>query len=297
MIQGSHIITRCPQCSTQFRVTAGQLKIAQGQVRCGHCLAVFSAIEHSLDEPASHQTQTAKKTRPQAKQPRRAQAPKAKPSNPEPQSQPEPVRPGTPDQQPKPAATALLKTVSSPEGSVPTLTIQAEPVVLSKPEKPNTLTSTGWFFACLLALGVMLVQHLWFNRGDLYTTQTYRPLYTFICAHIDCHLPLRSDLSKIRSQAFHVRPHNEIENAITIDLVLLNEADFRQPFPALGIAFADLKKRPVAARILQPESYLDPTVVDPLAMPPQQPIQISLDLMSPGTRGVSYELELLAPTL
>jgi predicted Zn finger-like uncharacterized protein len=45
------IFTRCPGCSTVFRVTAAQLAFREGQVRCGHCRAVFDAnAEHvSLD--------------------------------------------------------------------------------------------------------------------------------------------------------------------------------------------------------------------------------------------------------
>ncbi|MGE5737518.1 MAG: DUF3426 domain-containing protein [Betaproteobacteria bacterium] len=45
------IFTRCPGCSTVFRVTAAQLALREGQVRCGHCRAVFDAnAEHvSLD--------------------------------------------------------------------------------------------------------------------------------------------------------------------------------------------------------------------------------------------------------
>ena len=46
--------TQCPQCMTYFQVTAEHLKIAQGNVRCGHCRNVFSALgnltEH-LPEP------------------------------------------------------------------------------------------------------------------------------------------------------------------------------------------------------------------------------------------------------
>jgi predicted Zn finger-like uncharacterized protein len=44
-------LTRCPGCATVFRITAEQLAIREGQVRCGHCRAVFDANDHfvSLD--------------------------------------------------------------------------------------------------------------------------------------------------------------------------------------------------------------------------------------------------------
>ena len=48
------LITRCPNCSTQFRVTESQLAAAGGRVRCGACLTVFEGTEHLiLDEEAT----------------------------------------------------------------------------------------------------------------------------------------------------------------------------------------------------------------------------------------------------
>ena len=46
--------TRCPVCSTVFRVTSEQLRLKAGKVRCGHCQAVFNAFEEFLpDTPAA----------------------------------------------------------------------------------------------------------------------------------------------------------------------------------------------------------------------------------------------------
>ena len=36
--------TRCPGCKTIFRVTADQLALRAGQVRCGHCQTVFDGV-------------------------------------------------------------------------------------------------------------------------------------------------------------------------------------------------------------------------------------------------------------
>jgi predicted Zn finger-like uncharacterized protein len=48
------LITRCPNCNTQFRVTENQLAVAGGRVRCGACLTVFQGIDHLIldDETA-----------------------------------------------------------------------------------------------------------------------------------------------------------------------------------------------------------------------------------------------------
>jgi predicted Zn finger-like uncharacterized protein len=42
--------TRCPECTTVFRVTSEQLRRKAGTVRCGHCQHVFNAFDHWLAE-------------------------------------------------------------------------------------------------------------------------------------------------------------------------------------------------------------------------------------------------------
>ncbi len=42
------LITRCPGCSTRFRVTEEQLRKASGRVRCGRCYLVFLGTDHLI---------------------------------------------------------------------------------------------------------------------------------------------------------------------------------------------------------------------------------------------------------
>lgn len=42
--------TRCPSCSCTFRVTATILQMAEGDVRCGSCGAVFNALQTLVDD-------------------------------------------------------------------------------------------------------------------------------------------------------------------------------------------------------------------------------------------------------
>jgi predicted Zn finger-like uncharacterized protein len=44
-VTGSQL-TRCPGCATVFRITPEQLAFREGQVRCGHCRAIFDANDH-----------------------------------------------------------------------------------------------------------------------------------------------------------------------------------------------------------------------------------------------------------
>ncbi|WP_281646102.1 zinc-ribbon and DUF3426 domain-containing protein [Parendozoicomonas sp. Alg238-R29] len=53
-------ITRCPECSTAFRITRRHLMAAKGSVRCGSCLHVFKAAHYIVGSelPESLQFQT-----------------------------------------------------------------------------------------------------------------------------------------------------------------------------------------------------------------------------------------------
>ena len=58
--------TRCPTCSTCFRVTDRHLAIAKGKVRCGQCQLVFNAPEHSIDDLSVNELSTKKSPSPAA---------------------------------------------------------------------------------------------------------------------------------------------------------------------------------------------------------------------------------------
>ncbi len=44
--QQDTMYTQCPHCQAYFEVTADQLKVGEGDVRCGQCLSIFNALQH-----------------------------------------------------------------------------------------------------------------------------------------------------------------------------------------------------------------------------------------------------------
>lgn len=69
-------ITRCPHCGTSFRVRNEQLSVANGSVRCGACLQVFSARNHVVTTaiPAQQPVKPAAKAKPKSTQARKPAA-------------------------------------------------------------------------------------------------------------------------------------------------------------------------------------------------------------------------------
>jgi predicted Zn finger-like uncharacterized protein len=65
------MITRCPECSTLFKVVADQLRISEGWVRCGQCGAEFDGAANLQPEPElepQRQTEPELQLRPEALQ-------------------------------------------------------------------------------------------------------------------------------------------------------------------------------------------------------------------------------------
>lgn len=58
------MITQCPSCETRFVVSEEQLKVANGNVRCGSCMKVFFAADHQLGDnnQSSDATETSEST-------------------------------------------------------------------------------------------------------------------------------------------------------------------------------------------------------------------------------------------
>ena len=45
------LVTRCPECSSAFRVLPAQLAARGGRVRCGKCAGIFNGVAHLVQDP------------------------------------------------------------------------------------------------------------------------------------------------------------------------------------------------------------------------------------------------------
>src|ERR1700749_3608907 len=72
------MFTVCPKCALTLFVTAGDLRVAQGYVRCGRCSNVFNALARLSEDrqtaapPAAAQPQAGSKGTPTSKPPEKA---------------------------------------------------------------------------------------------------------------------------------------------------------------------------------------------------------------------------------
>ena len=164
-------------------------------------------------------------------------------------------------------------------------------------EAPSRRRQRPWLWGslCLLALLALPAQFLYYNFDALAHDQRSRALLENLCFLAQCELPARVDISRIRSTNLLVRQHPEFPNALAIDVILYNRADFEQPFPVLQMQFTDAGGRDIASRRFRPEEYLSGELAGVRLMPPQTPIHVGLSMLNPGPQASGYSLEFLSP--
>ena len=94
------------------------------------------------------------------------------------------------------------------------------------------------------------------------------------------------------TQHFVVRSHNKIEDALSVDTLLVNNAGYQQPFPDIRLIFTGLNEQIIASRSFRPTEYLSGELAGVDIMPSKTPIHIAIEIMDPGPEAVGYRIEL-----
>jgi predicted Zn finger-like uncharacterized protein len=164
-----------------------------------------------------------------------------------------------------------------------------------KKPKVKVASYTLWWFAGSIMMIIAATAQIGYFKFDSWSRHPdYRPAYTFICELADCQLPAIQDVSKISTQHFMVRLHPDVEKALYIDTLLVNNADYQQPFPDLNLIFTGLENEVIASRLFKPKEYLAGELAGATVMPLNIPIHIAFEITNPGAEAVSYRIELVA---
>jgi hypothetical protein len=74
--------------------------------------------------------------------------------------------------------------------------------------------------------------------------------------------------------------------------MIVNGANFSQPFPVLLVSMSDIHGKVVAERYFRPAEYL-PENSDSRGMQPGKAVPVSLEVMDPGQNALAFELDFL----
>lgn len=244
----------CPHCKTVFLITAAQLKVADGEVRCGVCRKVFKVIN----------TEQLKTKLAEAKQPKTASDPQQQDIFNDDEFAEEP-RPLIPDNIRHKASTG----------------------------SNHLRGGIAWGFGILLLSLSMAGQYIWFNRDDLAQHTQLKPWLTQLCVLAKCELANKREPDKIEMLSRNVFTHPNIKNALMISVSMKNNAEHAQSYPDVEIGFSNIRGGTVAARRFTPGEYLNVDNNKLKAMVAGATVNFSLEIQDPGKEAMTYEFSFL----
>jgi predicted Zn finger-like uncharacterized protein len=251
--------TECPHCHTVFSIGEEQLNQADGQVRCGHCLAVFTAENPYQNEKYSlHddliEDQLTDELFDQAEE-----------------------------------ETTNIDDIILPDVIPPNLRAETR----DTRKHYGFIGNTFWTLAILFMLITGILQYAHYDRVRLVQFSELRPWLGLMCEYTNCDLPDPRDPSRIELNNKNIFSHPNSKNALMVSASIVNQAAFEQAFPLLELKFENIRGQTIAGRRFTPAEYLGVPVAQISKMIPGEPVSISIEIMDPGKEMVSYAFEFL----
>ena len=150
----------------------------------------------------------------------------------------------------------------------------------------------SWFTALLITLALigLPAQVLWFQYNAWVMDADYRPVYQLICDVAGCELPPMRDVSKIVAKKSFIRRHPDRPDARIVDVLMVNNASFPQPYPLIELIATNLQGQLVAGRRFKPSEYLQGDARGAKLMPPRTPVHVSLEIQDPVEEALNFEV-------
>ncbi len=165
-----------------------------------------------------------------------------------------------------------------------------EPIAIRQQASRGWLSKTVWFLVIIGLIGGLVSQAVYFQFDRLSSIPELRPFYAKGCELAGCELKPLVAVNRIQSRKLVVRTAPEDRNSLIVDAVILNDAEFEQPFPAIGLTFSNLNGDVVAQSLFAPKEYLAGDARDLSAMPPNTPVRIAITIRDPGRDAVNYNI-------
>lgn len=271
------LTTRCPACTTVFRVVPDQLKVSEGWVRCGRCSELFDArATLSPQVPVVHEVVNEEAAALDAEAPL-----------------PAPSSTVTTEAE---VASPLPPALPGPDAEADTAGPAAHQVSFMRRARRHAfwqrpavrLVSGGLTLLLALALGAQVAYE---HRDELaQRVPSLKPLLTALCQPLQCRVgpPQRIEAITIDASAFsRLQP-----DAFRLQFTLTNAASLPVALPALELTLTDNQDQAVIRRVLQPA---DLGADAPALLPAQGEWASAITLtVSPAAAGTISGYRLLA---
>jgi len=254
------LVTRCPNCTSVFKVTPQYLQAQEGNVRCGSCLQIFNGfsdlatLQENADIDNSLELSIEKKE----------------------------VKRGT---QNEVLATEISGATKA--GGQDSYTFDA-----IKP--PRASRVWGLINICILVTLVGQVIYLYRAELSIFLPST-RPYLEQYCEILSCKIPISQQIELLSIESSDMQKEATQQGVATLIVMIRNQATFPQLFPSLELTLTDTKDRALASRIFSPGEYLEKNGYLTDVIGPDKEIRVMLKIDSGNLNAAGYRVILLYP--
>ena len=273
------LYTRCPGCTTIFRVTEPQLALRDGQVRCGHCRTVFNGREQLISlAPLADAEQEYDEL---AQGPPTVTLRSARSLDPPP---------------PAPTPTAMPETPAPSPDAVDYENRFAWD--RQKERRPRT----GLFAALVPILMLALVLQAVFHFRDVIAANwpAAKPLLVQACAVAGCAIRPLNDVNALTIDGTELLSDPAHQGLLILTATLRNRARYPIDYPYLELSLTGVQESTgkvpiVARRVLAPADYAGGTTDLAAGMPPNREMQVKVFIDASSTTQEGYLLYAFYP--
>lgn len=241
------MLTRCPACSTVFRLSTDQLASRHGRVRCGNCSRVFSALDHLVVQAADIDSDSASTVQ---SYDLFADSTALHSNRPE-----EPGRTsaaGAAGELQAHAVSASTDEQPTQAGAAPIVPPAALSLLSESRPRRTWLAVVG----CCLAVVTLAAQGVWFHKDRIAAQfPESRVLLEAACASLGCRVDAPLDAQSISIESSDLQADPAARNLLALSAIVRNRAAFSQPAPHLELALTDAQEEALVRKVLTPADY------------------------------------------
>ncbi len=282
--------TRCPGCKTIFRVTAQQLSLRAGQVRCGHCQTVFDGVSAMVSlapqpDPEPDYYDPAKG--PPTVTLRSAQA--LRPVQDEPEAPaPDEAADDADDQAEHDAELAEAK-------ADPDLSYASR---FSWQEKKERRRVPAWLYGLAIPLLVLVLAGqalLHFRDAIAAHWPTTKPALIRLCAVAGCEVKPMADIAALSIEASDLQADPAHKGLLILSTTIRNRAPFPMAYPYVELTLSDAQDQVVVRRAFGPQEYISGAADPRSGIPGNTELAVKLFVDASATSQAGYQVYLFYP--
>lgn len=139
----------------------------------------------------------------------------------------------------------------------------------------------------------VLAQALYFKAQEWASIPSVRPVYEGLCWALGCTVPMYRDPAAMRGTNVVLRAHPERPDLLLVDAQIVNSAPWGQAFPDIRLDLLDASGNIVSSRVFEPSEYRGGELATMPDVPPNRPLQVSLEVYRPRVNVVHFRFELM----